>query len=136
MRAEREAEIESCFLCSVDFHYPNGLETFNDLLGKFKACSNTAKTKALDIYFSEEVVNNGGFGEKTKRDQHIVMNDVSGLADESKNLQVFKLLYVNLITIVFIFSTQFIKRKQIGKQFFHKRIFSIIFPASVLLTSA
>ena len=45
---EREAEIESCFSCDVEFHYPNRLEAFNDLLEEFKARSNTAKTKALD----------------------------------------------------------------------------------------
>ena len=67
LSAEREAEIESCFSCSVDFHYPNGLETFNDYLDEFKARTNAAKTKELDIYSSEEVVNNGGFGEETKR---------------------------------------------------------------------
>ena len=45
---EREAEIESCFSRDVEFHYPNRLEAFNDLLEEFKARSNTAKTKALD----------------------------------------------------------------------------------------
>ena len=89
LRTEREAEIESWFLCSVDFHCPNGLETFNDLLDEIKACPNTAKTKALDTYSSEEVVNNGGFGEETKRDQLIAMDDVSGLADESKKFASF-----------------------------------------------
>ena len=89
LRTEREAEIEYCFLCSVDFHCPKGLETFNDLLDEIKGCSNTAKTKALDTYSSEEVVNNGSFGEETKRDQLIVIDVVSGLADESKKFASF-----------------------------------------------
>ena len=68
LSAEREAEIESCFSCRVDFHYPNELETFNDLLDEFKLRSNTAKAKALDSYSSEEFLNNGAFGEVTKCD--------------------------------------------------------------------
>ena len=39
----REAEIESCFSCHVEFHYPKGLEKFGDLLEAFKARSSTAK---------------------------------------------------------------------------------------------
>ena len=89
LSAEREAEIESCFSCSIDFHYPNGLETFNNLLDEFKARSNTAKIKALGANSSEEVVNNGGFGEETKRDRLIVMDGISGLADESKKFASF-----------------------------------------------
>ena len=68
LSVERVAEIESCFSCGVGFHYPNRLETFNDLLDEFKACSSTEETKALDTYLSEEVVNNSGFGEEAKRD--------------------------------------------------------------------
>ena len=88
MSSEREAEIESCFLCDVEFHYLNRLETFNDLLEEFKARSNTAKTKAIDTKSSDKVVNSGS-GEKRKCDQLIVMDDVSGSADESKSLQTF-----------------------------------------------
>ena len=84
MSDERETEIKSCFSRSVDFHYPNRLETFNNLLDEFKPRSNTAKTKALDTYSSEEVVNNDGFREETKHNQLLVMHNISGLADESK----------------------------------------------------
>ena len=35
-KAEREAEIESCFSCNVEFQYPKGLEKFNDLLKYLK----------------------------------------------------------------------------------------------------
>ena len=40
---EREAEIESCFSCDVDFHYPKSIEQFEVLLEVFKAHSSTAK---------------------------------------------------------------------------------------------
>ena len=66
--SEREAEIESCFSCDVDFHYPNGLETFNNLLEEFKARSDTAKTKALHTNYSSDKILNSDFGEETKRD--------------------------------------------------------------------
>ena len=65
--ADREAGIESCFSCEVEFHYSNEIENFNDVLEKFKAQSNTVKSRANDTYSSENIVNNG-FGEKTKRD--------------------------------------------------------------------
>ena len=88
LSTEREAEIESCFLCDVEFQYSNRIEAFNDLLEKYKARSNTAKTKALDTNLFEEVLNSG-FGGETKRDRLIVMDDISGLADESKKFTSF-----------------------------------------------
>ena len=87
--ALKEKQKSNHFSCRVDFHYPNGLESFNNLLDELKARSNTAKTKTLDTYSSEEVVNNGGFGEETKRDRLIIMDDVSGSADESKKFASF-----------------------------------------------
>ena len=87
--SEREAEIESCFSCDVDFHYPNGLETFNILLEEFKARSDTVKTKALHTNYSSDKILNSGFGEETKRDRLIVMDDVYGLADGSKKFASF-----------------------------------------------
>ena len=134
LSAERKAEIESCFLCSVDFHSPNGLETFNDLLDEFKAHSNTAKTKALDTYSSEEVVNNGGFGEETKPDRLIVMDDVSGLADESKKLASFLTVARKFnYSCVYIFHTIYLEKTNWKTILSQKNIFNI-FPASVSLT--
>ena len=90
---EREAEIESCFSCDVDFQYPKSTEQFQDLLEVFKVRLRTAtrndndnNTSSSDNEFFNE---SEGFGEKTTCNQLIVMGDVPGLADESKNLQVF-----------------------------------------------
>ena len=57
---------------------------------EFKARLNTAKTKILDTNSSEKVINSG-FGEETKLDRLIVvvMDNVSGLADESKKFASF-----------------------------------------------
>ena len=43
LKVEREDEVESCFSCNVEFHYPKRLQKFNDLLEDFKACSNPAE---------------------------------------------------------------------------------------------
>ena len=124
LKREREAEIESCFSCDVEFHYPKGLQKFEDLLEDFNCCSNTAKVIDDDTYSSdEEDIVNSSFGEKTNCDRLIVMDDVSGLTGKSKNLQVFQQLHVNLITHAFTFFTLSIRKNLSGEQFFHKRIF-------------
>ena len=69
---ERETEIKSCFSCNVD----------QNLLEVFKARSRTTKkndnTSSSDDEFFNE---NDCFGEKTIRNQLIVMDDISGLAE-------------------------------------------------------
>ena len=69
MDEEREAEIESCFSCDVNFHYPESIEQFEDLLEVFKARSRTSKRNYNDVNTSssdDEFFNeSGGFGEKT-----------------------------------------------------------------------
>ena len=65
---KREAEIESCFSCDIDFHYPKLNEQFEDLLEVFKAPLKTAKRNENDDntyssnkeFFNESDV----FGEK------------------------------------------------------------------------
>ena len=90
---ERKAEIDSCFSCKVEFHYPKSIEQFDDLLEIFKASSKTPKRKNdsvdSDNTSSFEESDGGGFAEKATRDRRIVMDDVSGLADESKKFASF-----------------------------------------------
>ena len=69
---ETEAEIESCFQCDVEFHYPQDQVALSDLIEEFK---NRSSKKS-----NENNVNNI-FGEKTVRDRLIIMDDVSDLAD-------------------------------------------------------
>ena len=89
----------------MEFHYPNKIENFNDLLEEFKARSNTAKNRANDTYSPENIVNNG-FGEETKRDRLTVMDDVSGLADEYKKFAKFLTIACKFsYTCVYIFHT-------------------------------
>ena len=69
---EREAEIESCFSCDVDFHYPKLIEQFENLSEVFKARSRMAKRNDNDdetSSFDDEFFNESdGFGEKTTHD--------------------------------------------------------------------
>ena len=91
MTSEREAEIEPCFSCDVEFHFSKGIEQFENLLEDFKIRSNTAKVNDDDDTQSsdEENIVNSGFGDKARRDRLIVMDNVSGLAHESKKLASF-----------------------------------------------
>ena len=50
LTSEREAESESCFSCNVEFHYPKGIEQFEDQLEDFKA---TVKVND-NIYLPDE----------------------------------------------------------------------------------
>ena len=102
----------------------------NDLLEDFKARLNTAKTNHI---YSSDV--NSDFGEKSKRDQLIVMDDVPGLADESKKLGSFLKVARKLnYTCVYIFHTIY-PGKSIWKTILSRTNIFNIFPASVSLTS-
>ena len=79
---EREVEIESCFACPVEFHYPQGQNDLKDFLDDFKQISKSDET-------DNKYNLNNIFGEKTTRDRLIIMDDVSGLADENKNFASF-----------------------------------------------
>ena len=65
------------------------MEKLNDLLEVFKACSKTAAAFTDAHSINEKETVNSGFGKKTKRDRLIVMDDVSGLADECKKIVSF-----------------------------------------------
>ena len=77
---ETETDIESCFQCDVEFHYPQDQVALSDLIEEFKNRSRKSS--------NENNINNI-FGEKTVRDRFIIMDDVSGLADESKKCAAF-----------------------------------------------
>ena len=98
------------------------------------ARSKTAKNKDLHNYSSEEVVNNG-FGEETKCDQLIVIDDVSGLADESKKFARFLTFARNFnCSCVYIFHMNY-PEKTIWKKVLSLMNILNIFPASVSLAS-
>ena len=89
---QREAELQSCFDCQLDFYYPKNKEQFDNLLDYFKAKSNSLDTDDThsDKGFSVDSINYGeNYGEKNNRNRLIVMDDVSGLADTSAKFASF-----------------------------------------------
>ena len=73
---KREAEIHINFSCALDFWYPSSIEELDDLLEE--------KSRRKEISDDDSAAVNNIFGEKSNCDRLIVMEDVSGFADESK----------------------------------------------------
>ena len=123
---EREAEIESCFQCEVEFHYLQDQVALSDLIEEFK--SRSSKNS------NENIVNNI-FSEKKVRDRLIIMDDVSGLADESKKFAAFlKVTRKYNYICVYIFHTVF-PEKSNWRLILSQTNFLNIFPASVPINS-
>ena len=84
LEKQREAEIQSCFECELDFYYPRNKEQFEELLEYFKTKSNSSEIENNNINSEIDDVNYlTNYGEKSIRSRLIVMDDVSGLADLS-----------------------------------------------------
>ena len=78
---KREAEIQSCFYCEVNFYYPRNKEQFEDLFDYFKTKTNPAD---IENDVSQETdIDDINYGEKKIRRRLIIAVDVSGLADNS-----------------------------------------------------
>ena len=76
----REAEIQSCFDNEVEFHKNiNEPDELVDLIEKFKL-------RTSDLI---DNINDSVFGEKISMDRLIVMDDVSGVADNCKKFTSF-----------------------------------------------
>ena len=90
----REAQIQSCFKCDVEFHYPKNTIELEDIIEEFKMRSKASET-VKDRFENENNDNdlnysNSFYGENNKkRDRLIVVDDVSGLADISEKLASF-----------------------------------------------
>ena len=70
----REAEIQSCFECELDFYYPRNKEQFEELLEYFKTKSNSSEIENNNINNSDDNninnindVNITNYGEKSNR---------------------------------------------------------------------
>ena len=118
----REAETQSNFSCDAEFHYPQTLERFDDLIEDFKL-------KAIEDTNS---INEAEYGEDRKIQRLIVMDDVSGLADRSNT-------FTNFLTVtrkfgyhcVYIFRI-ILPKKEIWKKVISQTTIFNIFPLSVL----
>ena len=92
MTKNREDEIGQCFTyTNVDFPYPNDVKELNLFIETFqKEIYDENKNVDSDCKISGDSCNI--FGENKKFDRLIVMDDVSSLADKSKN-------FVNFLTV-------------------------------------
>ena len=87
---KREAEIQSCFYCEVNFYYPRNKEHFEDLFEYFKTKTNAT---AIENDVSQDAnIEDINYGEKKIRRRLIIADDVSGLADNSTK-------FANFVTV-------------------------------------
>ena len=127
---QREAEIQSCFDCQLDFYYPRSKEQFEDLLEYFKTKSKSkSKQSQSDISYGEN------YGEKSYRNRLIVMDDVSGLADSSSTFASFLTIARNFrYHCLYIFHAIH-PEKSVWKTILSQTNLLNIFPASVPLST-
>ena len=109
----------------MHFHYPKDKHNFEELLEQFKSKSNAAKLNETDS--TELNLYRNSLGEKSKRDQLIVMDYVSGQADSSKKFESFLTVTRKFnYHCAYIFHTLY-PEKKFGNQLYHKQIFLIFF---------
>ena len=135
----REAEIQSCFECELDFYYLSNEEQFEELLEYFKTKSNSSEIENNmnndDNINDINDVNITNYGEKSIRSRLIVMDDVSGLSDLSTK-------FANFLTVArtfgyhcsYIFHAIHLK-KATWRTILSQTNLLNIFPASVPLST-
>ena len=135
---KREAQIQSCFDCQIDFYYPRNKDKFENLLEYFKTKSGdeTLEEKSREEAQAEETEDvNIGFGEKSSRNRLIIMDDVSGLADTSSKFASFLTVARKYkYNCLYIFHTIH-PEKSIWKTILSQTNILNIFPASVPLNT-
>ena len=85
---ERKAEIHSCFNNKIEFYIVKEPDDLIDLIEKFKL-------RTRDVTNEKS-----GFGEKTTMDRLVVMDNVSGIADNCKKFAEFLTVCGNIGTTV------------------------------------
>ena len=134
---KREAEIQSCFDCQLDFYYSRNKDQFDNLLEYFKTKSASCdeNVEENDTHSEEndkvDLIYDKGFGEKSKRNRLIVMDDVSGLADTSSKFASFLTVARKFgYHCLYIFHTKH-PEKSIWKTILSQTNLLNIFPTSV-----
>lgn len=129
MSGEREAEIDSCFSCKVEFRYLKSIEQFDDLLDIFKLRSKIAKRKDTD---SNEDTSLSDDDDDYESDR-IAMDDIVGLANDLKIFASFLTVAHKFnYTCVYIFHITY-PEKTIWRTILSQTNIFNIFPASVSL---
>ena len=129
-RGEREAEIQSNFSCTIDFWYPCSVNELDNLIEEFKQ-----KARSENEISKNPSAKKNVFGEKVECDRLIVLDDFSGLADDSKKfasfLTVARKYPYNCLYIFHSIQTEKLNWRTILSQ---TNIYNI-FPASVYFNS-
>ena len=126
---KREAEIQSYFKNETEVHTAQDQDKRGSLIDTFKQRSH----KNYDNYYNNNNVNSS-FGENRKMDQLIIMDDVSGIADVSKNFSNFLTVSRKFcFNCVYVFHV-IVPSSQYGRKLFLKRIFLTFFLLAFLLT--
>ena len=136
LEKQREAEIQSCFECELDFYYPRNKEQFEELLEYFKTKLNSSEIENNNINSEIDDVNYlTNYGEKSIRSRLIVMDNVSGIADLSTK-------FANFLTVArkFDYHCLYIfhaihPEKAIWRTILSQTNLLNIFPASVPLST-
>ena len=84
---KREAEIQTNFSCKVEFYYPADEDESDAIFEKLKSKSRGDEETADDNDYETNV--NNVFGENSICDRLIVLENVCGLADNSKKFASF-----------------------------------------------
>ena len=131
----REAKIQFCFECELDFYYPRNKEHFEELLEYFKTKSDSSEIEKSNINSGVSDVNITNYGEKSIRSRLIVTDDVSGLADLSTK-------FANFLTVARKFGYHCLyifhaihPEKAIWRTILSQTNLLNIFPASVPLST-
>ena len=116
---DREENINDCFDVEVNFKYQNNSEEFDNLLDFFQRRKD--KISCIDNLMGENIL----------MDRLIVMDDVQGLADKSKNIVNFLTVSRKFgFTCVYIFHTIYPTRNNWQMILSQTKIFNI-FPGSI-----
>ena len=122
----REENIRSCFDVQVNFSYPQNIFEFDYLIENFQR---NKKTEGNDEN------NDNVTGESNKFDRLIVMDEVSGLADNSDNFASFLSIARKFnFTGVYVFHTMYPSEQNWQMIISQAKIFNI-FPGSIPVSS-
>ena len=131
LTSKREAEIASDFSCPIDFWYPCTPDELIDLLEEFKQKSRSEDEEVSESRSAVKIV----FGEKSNRDRLIVLDDVSGLAVESKKFASFLTVAPKYGYNCVYISHSIRRNKAIWKSILSQMNIYSIFPATVPFNS-
>ena len=117
---KKEGEIESCFEEKVDFYYPSDEYELSKTFSDFENIYRERDQRKSNF-------EGNGKGELVKRDNLIVLDGVTGLADKSFSFVKFLTVSVNLAIVQFIYFTNLQQAARDGETLCLTRKYSAFF---------